>query len=98
MRVEDVAPVGRREDVSGAWNRFLERGSADGPFVVERPDGSSLGVRFAAKRDAPWPGSHASLLVPRAPDAAPESEADLTDLDVDRALVEAGLVARYSNP
>jgi PAS domain-containing protein len=93
MRVEDVAPAAQREAVSNAWQAFLEEGSADGPFVLERPDGSALTVRFAAKRNAPWPGSHASLLVPTEPsNGVDEPE----DLDIDQALVEAGLVARYA--
>ena len=60
-----------------------------GPYVLERPDGSEVAVRFASKANAPWPGSHASLLVPA------ETE-DPAELDVDRALVDAGLVARYA--
>lgn len=73
-----------------AWDRFVTAGSMAGPYVLARPDSSEVEVRFAAKANAPWPGSHASLLVP-----AQEAE-DPDDLDVDRALVEAGLVARYT--
>ena len=62
------------------------RGLDEGPYVLERPDGSEVTVR-TRPANAPWPGSHASLLVP-------DDETD--DLDVDRALVDAGLVARYA--
>jgi PAS domain-containing protein len=87
MCVEDVARPSEREAVPGAWSRFMEEGFMQGPYVLARPDGSEVEIRFAAKANAPWPGSHASLLV--APDEA-------TDLDVDRALTEAGIVARYA--
>ncbi len=87
MRVGDVARPSEREAIPEAWSRFMEEGSMQGPYVLERPDGSEVGVRFASKANAPWPGSHASLLVP---------EGEATDLDVDRALTEAGLVARYA--
>lgn len=90
MRVEDVGRDADREAVPDAWDRFVTAGSMAGPYVLARPDSSEVEVRFAAKANAPWPGSHASLLVP-----AQEAE-DPDDLDVDRALVEAGLVARYT--
>lgn len=86
LRVEDIAPEAQREAVVPAWEQFLEHGSMVGPFVLERPDGSSVEVLFAAKANAPWPGTHASLLAPLG---------DAAELDIDRALVDAGLVARY---
>ena len=86
MRVEDLAPGADRSEVPEAWDRFVSAGEASGPYTIERPDGSEVAIRFAAKANAPWPGSHASLVVP-----ADEDE----ELDVDRALVTAGLVARY---
>lgn len=89
MRVEDVARTSERELVPAAWDRFLTEGSAQGPYVLQRPDGTEVEVQYASKANAPWPGSHASLLVP--PGGA-------WDLDVDRALVEAGFVARYPPP
>jgi PAS domain-containing protein len=87
MRVEDVARASERAAVPEVWNRFLEEGSMEGPYILERPDGSEVEVQFASKANAPWPGSHASLLVPQGAAA---------ELDVDRALIEAGLVARYA--
>ncbi len=91
MRVEDTARAADRLAVPDAWDRFMKDGSAQGPYVLERPDGSEVGVRFAAKANAPWPGSHASLLVPVDDPGDGEEE-----LDVDGALVGAGFVARYS--
>ena len=92
MRVEDVGRTSEREAAADAWGRFLSAGSMEGPYVLARPDGSEVEVRFAAKANAPWPGSHASLLIP-AEDANDSDEPE--ELDLDRALVEAGLVARY---
>lgn len=87
LRVEDLTPASQRATVAQAWERFLAQGTMEGPYVLERPDGSEIPVRFAAKADAPWPGAHASLFVP----------ADQTgDLDIDQALITAGFVARYS--
>ncbi|MEO8273723.1 MAG: PAS domain-containing protein [Chloroflexota bacterium] len=93
MRVEDVARAAEREAVAEAWSQFLANGSMDGPYVLERADGSEVHVRFAARANTPWPGSHASLLVPAGADSGGGA-----DLDVDAALVDAGLVARYALP
>jgi PAS domain-containing protein len=87
MRVEDVVRASERETVAVDWARFVAEGSMQGPFVLQRPDGSEVEILYSAKANAPWPGSHASLLVPSG-----EGE----DLDIDQALVEAGLVARYA--
>lgn len=90
MRVEDVSRHSEREAIPAAWEQFIAEGSMQGPYVLERPDGSEVHVRFSSKANAPWPGSHASLLVP-----AGESDDGDDELNVDEALVEAGLVARY---
>ena len=91
MRVEDVTRAAEREGIPDAWDRFVAAGTMAGPYVLARPDGSEVEVRYAAKANAPWPGSHASLLVP-----TENGKDESDDLDVDRALVEAGLVARYT--
>lgn len=90
MRVEDVSRPSERDGVAAAWEQFMADGSMRGPYVLSRPDGSEVEVRFASKANAPWPGSHASLLVP-----TDESDDAEEELDVDEALVEAGLVAKY---
>ena len=87
MRIEDVARASERDDVPAAWEQFLTEGSAQGPYLLERPDGSEIEVLYSSKANAPWPGSHASLIV---------TAGEAPDLDVDRALVEAGFVARYA--
>jgi PAS domain-containing protein len=93
MRVDDVTRATEREAVPEAWRRFVASGASRGPYVLERPDGSEVEVQYASKANTPWPGSHASLLVPTEGDA---SASDDAELDIDRALVDAGLVARYA--
>jgi PAS domain-containing protein len=88
MRVDDITRASERAAVPDAFEKFVQDGSAAGPYVLARPDGSEIAVRFAAKANAPWPGSHASIVVP---------DEDGHDLDVDRALVDAGFVARYTS-
>lgn len=90
LRVDDVSRPSERDAVPAAWEQFMADGSMRGPYVLARPDGSEVEVRFASKANAPWPGSHASLLVP-----TEETDDEAEELDVDEALVEAGLVARY---
>lgn len=87
MRVDDVTRATERAAVPEAWTRFVAEGSIDGPYVLERPDGSEVAIRFAARANTPWPNTHTSLLVPEGDDA---------ELDVDGALADAGLVARYA--
>jgi PAS domain-containing protein len=90
MRVDDLSRPADRAALPGWWDQFLADGASQGPYTLERADGSEVEIRYASKANAPWPGSHASLLVPAAEPEEPEG------LDVDRALVEAGFVARYS--
>jgi hypothetical protein len=90
MRVDDLFRATDRDAVPGWWDQFLTNGSSAGPYVLARPDGSEIPVRYASKANAPWPGSHASVVVP-ADGIEPAS-----DLDVDRALVDAGFVAKYA--
>jgi PAS domain-containing protein len=87
MRVEDVARATERAGVPETWSRFVADGSMRGPYVIERPDGSEVEVLYSARANTPWPGAHASLLIPLGDDP---------DLDLDEALVDAGLVARYA--
>lgn len=90
MRVDDIARDADRAAVAASWEQFVAAGTVQGPYELARPDGSSVEVRFAARANSPWPGAHASVLVP----AETPNEPD--DLDVDKALVDAGFVARYA--
>jgi PAS domain-containing protein len=87
MRVEDVTRPAERAAVPEAWSRFVAKGAVHGPYVLERPDGSEVAVRYAARANTPWPNAHTSLMV---------ADGDDAELDVDRALADAGLVARYA--
>jgi PAS domain-containing protein len=89
LRVDDLSRPADRAFLPEWWEQFLTNGSMEGPYTLARPDGSEVAVLFASKANAPWPGSHASLLVPAA------EHDELEEMDVDRALVEAGFVARY---
>ncbi|HEX4898316.1 MAG TPA: hypothetical protein VFV53_08185 [Candidatus Limnocylindrales bacterium] len=81
MRVEDLAAPSVRPQVLAMWQRFLVDGSMAGAFALEHPDGTEVEVQFAARAHVPWPGCHASLLVPAGTPS---------DLDVEAALVAAG--------
>ena len=89
MRIEDLLPIAERAVVPQLFDRFIEAGSFSGQLAIERPDGTTVELRSTARANAPWPGSHAGLVVP----AGAEDE---DELDIDAALVEAGLVARYA--
>jgi PAS domain-containing protein len=99
LRVEDLVPAAERAAVPDLFERFVAAGSMAGPYSIARPDGSEVEVRFSARANAPWPGSHASVLAPARDGTSAEETAtdedEPDDLDLDRALVEAGLVARY---
>lgn len=87
MRVEDVSREQDRASIPELWEQFVAGGTMRGPYVLERPDGSEIEVHYAARANTPWPGTHASLLIPPGDDE---------DLDLDEALVDAGLVAKYA--
>ncbi len=88
MRVDDVSREADRAAIPDLWERFVADGSMRGPYVLERPDGSEVEVHYSARANTPWPGAHASLLIPSGHDE---------DLDLDEALVDAGLIARYAS-
>jgi PAS domain S-box-containing protein len=88
MQVADLAASGVRPAVPRMWEQFIAEGTRVGEFDVRRPDGSVVAVNFAARANTPWPGSHVSILTDR--DAHPVT-------DIDRALIQAGILARYEN-
>jgi PAS domain-containing protein len=88
LRIDDISAARERAGIDRAWNTFVADGSMRGPYRLTTPDGSEIPVRISAKANTPWPGAHASVLVPDG------SNAD-ADPDIDAALVEAGLVAKY---
>lgn len=87
MRIDDLTAPELRDAVPGMWARFLAEGSLAAPFSLRRRDGSDVAVRFSARARTPWPGTHASTIVPAATEASP---------DIDQSLVEAGLISRFA--
>lgn len=86
LRVQDIAGPDIRPQVPELWKQFLDAGASSGSFTVARPNGTEARVVFQARTGVPWPGTHSSLLVP---------EDEPTDIDLDTALAQSGLVARY---
>lgn len=86
MRVDDLAAPEVRSAVPAMWDSFLAAGALEGSFALSRRDGSILPVQFTARARSPWPGCHASVLVPA------ESE----PVAFDEALAAAGFVSRYA--
>jgi PAS domain-containing protein len=89
-RIEAITSPDRQEGVDGLWATFLAKGSQEGEYELVDRDGSVRRVRFAARANTPWPGCHASLLVP--------GDSTVTVDDIDSALSEVGIMARYPVP
>lgn len=87
LRVEDLVPPDLAESVSSMWSTLMATGSGDGPFVLLAPDGSRREIRYRARANTPWPGSHTWLLA----EIGTGGETDL-----DEALADAGIVARHT--
>jgi PAS domain-containing protein len=96
MRVDDVVRPADRDGLPEAFDRFVADGSMHGAGVFAGPDGADINVRYAARANTPWPGSHSTVMVPAQPNATDGDPGDDSDLDLDAALVDAGLVARYA--
>ncbi len=88
LRVEDITAPDRRSSVPDMWEAFLRAGRAEGPFELVDGSGRVRRVGYAARANTPWPGCHASLLVP---------DGNPTAGDIDPALTRAGIVARYAS-
>ena len=83
-RLEDLASPSDRDRIHGLWQGFVEAGGGTAELEIERPDGTTVPVRYEARAHTPWRGVHASVLA-----------AGGAGVDVDAALATAGLVARY---
>jgi hypothetical protein len=87
LRLDDLVAPELRASVPEIWEQFVADGSLDDAISLGRPDGSSVEVRFSARARTPWPGCHASMLIP----------VDVPDVpDIAKALIDAGFVSRYS--
>ena len=82
--VEDVTAPELRGSVADRWAVFLADGRQAGRYTVARDDGTVQDVVFEARANTPWPGCHATVLSDPA-----------NPIDLDEALAEAGLIARY---
>lgn len=89
MRIDDLTAPDLRPGIPEMWATFIADGSMAATFALARPDGSTVDVRFSARARSPWPGVHASVLVPVAAEAEPL---------IDDALVAAGFVSRIVTP
>jgi PAS domain-containing protein len=83
-RLEDVAAPTVRDGVRRTWEAFLRDGRQSGAFELATADGAVGTVRYEARANFPWPGAHAAVFGP--PGAV---------IDVDDALANAGIIARY---
>lgn len=63
MTVKDLTPAMRQDLASDLWPRFIHAGAQSGDYVLQRKDGSPVGVHYAAYASVA-PGVHISLLMP----------------------------------
>ena len=63
LNVRDLTPAMRHKLAEERWNRFIQTGSQTGEHVLERKDGSPIGVQYSAYASIA-PGVHLSLLTP----------------------------------
>jgi len=61
MSVRDLTPAMRQDLSSDLWNRFIQAGTQAGEYVLQRKDGSPIGVHYAAFASV-VPGVHVSVL------------------------------------
>ena len=85
MRIDDLTAPELRGGVPAVWARFVAEGRMEAAYTLCRADGSAVPVRFSARARSPWPGCHASMLIPQDDPATP---------DIDGALLSAGLLSR----
>ena len=69
MAVKDLTPALRHDESGDMWHRFIQAGAQSGDYVLERRDGASVTVHYAAYASVA-PGVHVSVLTPL---AAPSS-------------------------
>jgi PAS domain S-box-containing protein len=63
MSVKDLTPAMRQDDSGELWHRFIQAGAQSGDYMLERRDGASVNVHYAAYASVA-PGVHVSLLTP----------------------------------
>lgn len=63
LSVTDLTPLMRHALSADLWNRFIQAGTQTGEYVLQRKDGSPLGVQYSAYASVA-PGVHISFLTP----------------------------------
>jgi PAS domain S-box-containing protein len=63
MAVKDLTPALRRDESGELWRQFIQAGAQSGEYVLERRDGATVTVHFAAYASVA-PGVHVSVLTP----------------------------------
>jgi PAS domain S-box-containing protein len=63
MAVKDLTPAFRHDESGDVWRRFIQAGAQSGDYVLERRDGASVTVHYAAYASVA-PGVHISVLTP----------------------------------
>jgi PAS domain S-box-containing protein len=63
MSVRDLTPAMRHDASGELWRRFIQAGAQSGDYVLERRDGTSVSVHYAAYASVA-PGVHVSVLTP----------------------------------
>ena len=85
LRLDDLVAPEAAAAIPTIWSRLLGDGGCEGTITVVASDGSRRELRYVARRNTPWRGSHAWLL-----------DSGATPMpDLDSALADAGVVARY---
>ena len=89
LRVDDLMSPSLAEPLETTWSNLVAAGSGSGRLMLVGPKGSERSIHYSARTDVPWPRSHVLLLSARG---------DVPPAGLDRALVEAGFVARHLVP
>lgn len=63
MTVKDLTPPMRQDAAGELWPRFIQAGSQAGDYVLQRKDGTPVGVHYSAYASVA-PGVHISVLTP----------------------------------
>jgi PAS domain S-box-containing protein len=63
LHVRDLTPVMKQDASGDMWNRFIHAGTQVGEYVLQRKDGTAVGVQYSAYASIA-PGVHLSLLTP----------------------------------
>ena len=63
MTVKDLTPAMRQDAAGELWPKFIQAGWQAGDYVLQRKDGSPVGIHYSAYASVA-PGVHVSVLTP----------------------------------